>query len=103
MQYKVEYLPIFAEDVRDAVAYIADTLRNVSAANDLLDALESRIDTIKNDPYIALKYRGTHELDDEIYWFSVKNYMVFYVVHDNVIEFRRFLYGRRNIADCDMT
>ena len=96
MQYEVVYLSIFLQDIRDVTNYISDVLLNAEAANSLLDELESRIDVVRNDPYIALKYNGNANLDDETYWFSVKNYMVFYVINDNVIEFRRFLYSRRN-------
>lgn len=32
------------------------------------------------------------------YWFPVGNYMVFYVVTDNVMEVRRFLFGSRDLT-----
>lgn len=32
------------------------------------------------------------------YWFDVGNYMVFYVVMDDVMEVRRFLYGARDLT-----
>ena len=98
MQYEVSYLPLFWEDVHDATNYISDVLMNVKAANNLLDELEARINVIQNDPLIALKYRGNSKLDDETYWFSVGNYMAFYVIKENIIEFRRFLYDRRDFG-----
>ena len=41
--YKLRYLPLFYRDVEGKIAYIAETLQNPQAANDLLD------DTVKVD------------------------------------------------------
>lgn len=39
-----------------------------------------------------------HARPQPYYWFAVGNYMVFYVVTDDVMEVRRFIYGA-----CDPT
>ena len=35
--YKLRYLPLFYRDVEGKIAYIAETLQNPQAANNLLD------------------------------------------------------------------
>ncbi|MGN0341087.1 MAG: hypothetical protein ACI4D0_11430 [Lachnospira sp.] len=42
-QYELRYLPLFYEDLEQKVIYISETLHNVKAANDLLDAVEQAI------------------------------------------------------------
>lgn len=46
---------------------------------------------------MAPTYRTTRERPLPYYWFPVGNYMVFYVVIDDVVEVRRFLYKARNL------
>ena len=99
MQYSVTYLPIFWLDVHEATTYIGEILKNKKAALDLVDELEAKIDRLKENPFIALKYKASFKSKHQIYWFQVKSYMAFYVVIDNTIEFRRFIYSRRNIRD----
>ncbi len=43
IQYVLRYLPLFYEDLEQKVVYIAETLHNEKAANDLLDAVEQAI------------------------------------------------------------
>ena len=50
--YKLRYLPLFYRDLEGKIAYIAETLQNPQAANDLLD----------DDMIFAVKFR--HNLPD---------------------------------------
>ena len=42
-EYTVKALPLFDSDVYEAVNYIANTLKNPQAANQLIDSIESAI------------------------------------------------------------
>ena len=42
-QYELEYLPLFDEELSDAVRYIAQELRNPEAAMKLVDDVEQAI------------------------------------------------------------
>ena len=95
--YELRYLPLFWEDLDAAVAYVAYELHNPTAAERLLDATEAAILEHAANPTMAATYRTTRERPLPYYWFAVGNYMVFYVVDGNVMEMRRFLYGRRDI------
>ena len=43
-EYQLSYLPLFQKDLTDVVHYIADELKNPSAANRLVDEIEKAID-----------------------------------------------------------
>lgn len=97
-KFTVQYLPLFWSDLNSAVDYIANVLQNPSAANDLIDNVESGILTHVKCPTAAPIYKTTRKRALPYYWFSVGNYMVFYVVFDNVMEVRRLIYGARDLT-----
>ena len=77
-KYILRYLPLFYKDLEEKIVYIAETLQNSKAAQELLDAVEKAI---------LERY--------------VKNYIVYYVVIDDegpdkIMEVRRFLYNKQN-------
>ena len=96
-RYSVRYLPIFWEDLSEAASYIAFELKNPSAAERLVDSVEAGIFEHLKNPTMAATYRTTRERPLPYYWFAVGDYMVFYVVIDDVVEVRRFLYKARNL------
>lgn len=81
--------------------YIATTLQNPQAANNLLDDVERTIlERLPNaesfEPYHPAKERRY-----KYYRIYVKNYIVYYVVIDDegsnkIMEIRRFLYNKQN-------
>ena len=96
--YKLRYLPLFWDDLNEAVSYIADALGSPAAAERLLDETEAGILRHLENPTIASIYRTTQNHPLPYYWFGVGNYMVFYVVDDDIMEVRRFLYGTRDLT-----
>lgn len=96
-RYKLQYLPLFWDDLNAAVSYISDVLCNAAAAEALLDETEAAILEHLQNPTVATIYRTSKERPLPYYWFPAGNYMVFYVVFDDVMEVRRFLYGARDL------
>ena len=96
-RFNLRYLPLFWEDLSEAVSYIAYDLHNPQAANNLIDQVEAKILEHLENPTMAATYRTTRERPLPYYWFSVGNYMVFYVVIDDTVEMRRFLYKARDL------
>lgn len=100
-QYELRYLPLFYEDLEQKVVYIAETLHNEKAANDLLDAVENaimeRLPVAESfEPYHSVKERRYN-----YYRIYVKNFVIYYVVIDDVgtkkiMEVRRFLYNKQD-------
>lgn len=99
--YKLRYLPLFYRDLEEKIVYIAETLQNPKAANDLLNDVENaifeRLPNVESfEPYHSAKERRY-----KYYRIYVKNYIVYYVVIDNegsdkIMEVRRFLYNKQN-------
>ena len=100
-KYILRYLPLFYEELEEKVVYIAETLKNPQAANDLLNSVESAIlERLPNaesfEPYRSLKERRY-----PYYRIYVKNFVISYVVIDDegpkkIMEVRRFLHNRQN-------
>ena len=97
-QYRLQYLPLFWDDLEEAVFYIRDVLKNPIAAENLLNRTEQAILEHAESPTIAQIYRTTRTRPLPYYWFAVDNYMVFYVVYDDIMEVRRFIYGARDLT-----
>ena len=100
-KYKLRYLPLFYEDLEQKVMYIAETLRNKKAANDLLDEVEK---AILDRLTVAEAFEPYHSLKDRQYLYYriyVKNFVIYYVVFDGegdekIMEVRRLLYKKQN-------
>lgn len=97
-QYRLQYLPLFWDDLERAVFYIRDVLKNPVAAERLLDRVEEAILEHAKAPTMAQAYKTTRNRTLPYYWFAVGNYMVFYVVMGDVVEVRRFIHGARDLT-----
>jgi plasmid stabilization system protein ParE len=97
-RYKLQYLPLFWDDLNGTVSYVADVLHEPEAAGRLLDRCERGILEYLKSPTAAAVYRSTRERPYPYYWFAVGNYMVFYVVIGDVMEVRRLIYGARDLS-----
>jgi hypothetical protein len=72
-------------------------LQNPIAANRLVEETEKAIQKRLLSPLSFKAYNTQKNREHKYYCIYVKNYTVFYVVIDDVMEVRRFLYSRRNI------
>lgn len=95
--YRLRYLPIFEQDLISAVNYIADVLKNETAAMRLIDDVEAAVKERLNNPLAFEPYRSAKKRDYPYYRIYVRNYVVYYVVIDDVMEVRRLMYGARDI------
>ena len=96
-KYELRYLPLFYEDLSDAVNYIAETLHNPKAAGDLVDAVEEAILLRQSNAESFEPYLSKRDREHTYYPIYVKNYVVYYVVLEHrIMEVRRFLYKGRN-------
>ena len=93
-RYKLRILPLFEEDLNEIVDYFSLQLENPVAALALVD------DAIKERTSCAdafEPYRSAKERKYPYYRIYVRNYVIFYVVIDDVMEVRRILYNRRDL------
>ena len=94
--YQLRYLPIFFDDLSNVTSYIKNELSNPEAASNLIDAVEAAI--LERLPMCESfePYHSKRERKYPYYRIYVKNYVIYYVVIEKVMEVRRFLYNRQN-------
>lgn len=95
-QYKLRYLPLFRQDVEEMVLYISRKLHNPSAAERLLNDIEAAVLKRLENPESFEPYHSEKERKYPYYRIYIRNYVVYYVVIDDVMEVRRLLYNRRD-------
>lgn len=96
-EYRLQYLPLFWDDLNRAATYIAVSLQNPAAAERLVDRVEEAILKMRSTPTAAPLHRSTRTHPVPYRWLAVGNYRVFYVIEGDVIEVRRLLYGGRDL------
>lgn len=97
--YKLRFLPLFEEDLNEIVDYIANRLKNPIAAEALVDDVQKAIRERLFCAESFEPYPSARERQYPYYRISVRNYTVFYVVIDDVMEVRRIIYSRRNLPE----
>ena len=98
MKYEIRYLPLASKDLYNIVSYIADELKAPKAAMDLLNALDESISRLEQFPYSCKVYQPIKELENEYRLLPVKNYAVFYVVKEKVVEIHRVIYAKMDLT-----
>lgn len=96
--YELRLLPIFEEDLNEIVDYICRELCNPIAAENLVDEVEKALYERLRCPEAFEPYHSAKMRRYPYYRLPVKNYSVFYVVIDHVMEVRRIIYSRRDLA-----
>lgn len=77
--------------------YIKNVLHNPTAADKLLEDVENAIIERSKYPTSFEPYHSCNRRLCCYYRIKVKNYFIFYVVNDDVMEIRAFIYASRNI------
>lgn len=94
--YQLRYLPIFEQDLINIANYITTVLKNEDAALCLIDDVETAILKRLNNPTAFEPYHSIKKRDYPYYRIYVKNYIIYYVVIDNIMEVRRLIYSARD-------
>ncbi|GBR77353.1 toxin ParE [Candidatus Termititenax dinenymphae] len=93
----VRYLPLAKKDLHDIVEYIAGVLKSPQAAANFLSAVEKALEHLQTFPFSCRVYQSIETLNLEYRVKLVGNYLLFYVVLDNVLEVHRVIYAKRNL------
>lgn len=92
---KLKYRPAAISDIQNSCGYIRDQLKNPQAARNLKSRILYGASLLKDSPYMGTpldsKYDG---LETDIRFLVVSKHLIFYEVHDDVIEVIRILDGR---------
>ncbi|AST57123.1 plasmid stabilization protein [Thermoanaerobacterium thermosaccharolyticum] len=87
-----------SKDLSNIVSYIAAELKAPKAAIDLIDALDTSISRLAQFPYSCSVYQPEKSFDNEYRILPVKNYLVFYVVKEQVVEIHRVIYAKMDLS-----
>ena len=93
----MRYTPSFDEDFTETVRYIAEVLQNPQAAEKLIDDTEKLIMERLKAPCAYQQFQSVRVRKHPYYRINVHHYAVFYVVIEDVMEIRRFLYSGREL------
>lgn len=96
MSYKLRYLPLAKEDLINIVDYIQNTLLSPIAAENTVSRIEKAILKRLENPKSFAIWPSSKERKNPYRRINVKNYTVWYVVIDDVMEVRRILYSGRD-------
>ena len=97
-KYKLRILPLFEDDLNEIVDYIRFRLKNPMAAQAFIDAVEAAVQERLDCPEAFQPYPSLKKREYPYYGIPVRNYTVFYVVIDDVMEVRRICYSRRDLG-----
>lgn len=96
-KYKLQYLPLFEQDLMETVNYIMYVLKNPGAALRLIDDVETVILERLSNPIAFEPYYSAKKRKSPYYRIYIRKYVVYYVVIDDVMEVRRFLYSAMDV------
>lgn len=98
-RFELRYLPLFRSDLAEIAGYIALHLNNPSAAEAFVNDVEAAILERLKCADAFEPFRSKKERAHPYYRIYVKNYTIYYVVVDNIMEVHRILYSKRNMLD----
>lgn len=96
-KYKLTFLPLFENDLLKITDYITNNLHNPTAAHQLVDDIEYAIMKRLETPLAFAPYNPYKQRENIYYRINVKNFSIFYIVFEDVMEVRRVLYSKQNI------
>lgn len=98
-EYRLEFLPLFEDDLNEIVDYISVHLNNPTAAYRLVDDVQAAIRERLTCPEAFEPYPSARNRRNPYYRIYVRNHTVFYVAIGDVMQVRRILYSRRDFAE----
>ena len=98
-KYEIRYLPTFISQFNNILYYITYEIKNKIAADNFYNEIVKQIEIRSNSPESYEVFRTLKDEKIKYYKINVKNYTIFYVVKDNVMEIRRIYYSQRNFEN----
>ncbi len=95
-KHRVEYLPIAVADLDDIFIFVADN--SPQAAMELIDRIDASIAGLESFPEMGLIAKPPRLARKGYRVLIVDDYLVFYVLLDDIVEIRRIVSGKRNCA-----
>jgi len=92
-KYKIEYLPSSAKDLTEIVDYIK--IDSPQYVLNFLDKIDESISRLEQFPFIGVIPKDIRLQSLGYRILIIDNYLVFYVVFDDIVEIRRIISGKR--------
>lgn len=96
-KYFLRYLPKYEEDLNGIVDYIAYKLHSPDSVMNLINKIENAILERLRCPLSFEPFQSNRKRKYSYYRIYVDNFVVYYVVIQDVMEVRRVLYKGRNV------
>lgn len=93
-RYSIEYLPIAYDDLEEIFIYIAAD--DPGAAATLLDEIDTAILHLEDFPAMGATPKNRRLANKGYKMLVINDYLVFYVVADDIVEIRRIVSSKRN-------
>jgi toxin ParE1/3/4 len=94
--YKIHYLPLALNDLKEITQYIAIKLEAPQAAENFLSKLDKEVLKIADNPFRCHSYTPPEKLKYDYRILHIDNYSLFYEVENDKIEIHRVIYSRRD-------
>jgi len=95
--YKIRYLPLALDDLKEIMRYISHELGAPGAAEKLRVKIDKEVQKTAANPFRCRIYFPSSELKYEYRVLHINNYSLFFVVEKEKIEIHRVIYSRRDI------
>ena len=95
-KYEIKYLPTFISQFNNILYYITYELQNKIAADNFYSEVVKQIEIRSEAPESYEVFKTIRNEEVKYYKINVKNYTIFYVVENNIMEIRRIYYSQRN-------
>ena len=91
--YKIIYIETALNDLEEIIIYVKD--RNKSYVDKFINSLDNKINQLKQFPFMGKSYMNVR-LHDEYRTINIDQYLVFYVIIDDIVEIRRIIHEKRD-------
>ena len=98
-EYRLKIFPLAQADMENIFSYIAEELKNPTAALKQIDHFEKAFETMIAFPEGCPKIENEYVKDKTLRKLIVDNYIAFFRIKDEEIQIVRVLYGMRNYQD----
>jgi addiction module RelE/StbE family toxin len=95
--YKIHYLPLVLDDLKEIVRYIVYELEAPKTAEKLLMKIDKEVQKIADNPFRCHVYFPSDKMKHEYRVLHINNFSLFYVIEKEIIEIYRVIYSQRDI------
>lgn len=92
----LKYSPEALKDLDDIWEYIRSELSNPDAADNTVNTLLDRAETLREFPYSSAPLDAISRIHSDYRLATAGNYLAFYRIHEETVYIDRVLYARRD-------